>query len=137
MTWLRRMETENAPHFMKGAIVALLGWMVFMLLGPLVSLFINAAVLAGFFLLTKTRPLYAGATFGLLAATAFVLWVFGEFGPLGFALTATMTLAVGVEFWQLTKGDKSDGFDFKDLLFDFLGWLYLAGVVEAWEWLAM
>ena len=133
----RNLEQYNSPHFLKGAVTALAGWLVFMLWGPILSMGILAAVTAcasGLFLLRWPQFL---SIIALLISLAAGLVLFGQFGPLGFAFIATMVLAVVVEFWQKNKGDQSDGFDWIDLVFDFSGWLYLAGVIEAWEWLAV
>lgn len=150
MTWrerlrLRNLEQYNSPHFLKGAVTAAAAWTVFMLfhhwcgpiIGPALSMGFLALVLSVFLIITVNRLASWAGSIGVLVGGWALLVILNQDGPLGYALTATMSLAVALEFWQLEKGDKSDGFDILDLAFDFAGWLYLAAFIADWEWLAV
>lgn len=132
---LSKIEVENSPHFMKGALTALVAWVLFMKLPSSLCWGLLAASFALFTVwkLKSARWVDAGYTAALVVALRSIFVLFNQNGPLAFAFIATMSLAVLVEFWQKARGLESDGFDWKDLLFDFLGWLYLAAVVFVME----
>lgn len=145
LEWRLKVEKENVPHFMKGALTALAAWTAYMIFnktsgpifGPALSLGLLALALAVFGATTIKRLTSWLGTLAVYLGGWTLLVLTGQSGPLGFAVLATMSLAVALEFWQLEKGAKSDGFDWLDLLFDFSGWGYLALVIWEFEKIAL
>lgn len=135
-TWkekFRNFESQNVPHFAKGALVSLAAWYAFCQWGPWTSTILLVVGYLAFVVVSRTKPLYVLFNTALLVGGIMTASALGQYGPLGFALVANLTLALAVEFWQVSRGSGSDGMDLADVLCDGAGWLYLASVIEAME----
>lgn len=98
---------------MKGALTALVAWVLFMKLAPVLCWGLLAAALALFTVwkMKSARWADAGYTAALVVALRSVFVLFNQNGPLAYAFIVTMSLAVLVEFWQKARGLESDGFE--------------------------